>query len=161
LTPPRRQVELALIVASRFALLLGLAVWIGVALGTLLLVPVLFRKLARPQANELVGAVFARVDQVLLAALGVAALGLGSRVVLERAAPPSHMLLALGIMAGSRLVSTLAVGPALRAFLSRLRDANAPASDAERSAFSRLYGAALVLLAVELCLALYALFSVS
>jgi hypothetical protein len=149
------------VVAARFGLLLGLAVWTGVAIATLALAPVVYAKLERAQADDVAGALFARVDRLLLGALGLLILTMGARVVLDRAAPPGSLLLPLAGMAGSRLVAAFAVGPAHRALRGRLRDANAPSSEAERSAFLRLHGAWLVLLTLEVCLGLYALFAAS
>jgi hypothetical protein len=154
-------VALALVVAARFGLLLGLSVWTGVAVATLALAPVVYAKLERAQADEVAGAMFARVDRLLLGALALLALTLSARVILDRAAPPGSLLLPLAGMAGSRLVAAFAVGPAHRALRGRLRDANAPASEAERSAYGRLHGAWLVLLTLEVCLGLYALFAAS
>lgn len=148
-------------VASRFGLLLGLAVWTGVAVATLAIAPVLAARLERAQAEEVAAAVFQRVDRVLLAALAVLAAALVARVTLDRAAPPGSLLLPLGAMAASRLVASLVVGPAHRALRGRMRDANAPASEAERGAFHRLHGAWLLLLTLEACLGLYALYAVS
>jgi hypothetical protein len=156
-----RPVSLALVVAARFGLLLGLAVWTGVALATLALAPVVYAKLERAQADDLAGALFGRVDQLLLGALALLVLTLGTRVVLDRAAPPGSLLLPLAGMAVSRLVAAFAVSPAHRALRGRLGDANAPATDAERSAFGRLHGAWLLLLTLELCLGLYAVFAAS
>jgi hypothetical protein len=149
------------VVAARFGLLLGLAVWTGVAIATLALAPVVYAKLERPQADEVAGALFARVDRLLLGALGLLIVTMGARVVLDRAAPPGSLLLPLAGMAGSRLIAAFAVGPAHRALRGRLRDSNAPSSELERSAFIRLHGAWLVLLTLEVCLGLYALFAAS
>jgi hypothetical protein len=149
------------VVAARFGLLLGLALWTGVAIATLALAPVVYSKLERAQADEVAGALFGRVDRLLLGALGLLVLTMGARVVLDRAAPPATLLLPLTGMGGSRLVAAFAVGPALRALRGRMSDANAPASEAERAAFGRLHGAWLVLLSLEACLGLYALFAAS
>ena len=148
-------------VAARFGLLLGLCVWTGLALATLALAPVVYAKLEKAQADDVAGALFARVDRLLLGALGLLAVALATRVVLDRAAPPSSLLLPLAGMTGSRLVAAFAVSPALRALRARLGDANAPASEAERNAHGRLHGAWLVLLTAEVCLGLYALFAAS
>jgi hypothetical protein len=149
------------VVAARFGLLVGLSVWMGVAAATLVLTPVVYAKLERAQADEVAAAIFTRVDRLLLAALALLVLTMGARVVLDRAAPPGTLLLPLAGMAGSRLVAAFAVGPAMRALRGRLGDANAPASEAERSAHQRLHGAWLVLLTLEVCLGLYALFAAS
>jgi hypothetical protein len=154
-------VALALVVGARFGLLLGLALWTGVAVATLALAPVLYAKLERAQADEVAGALFVRVDRLLLGALGLLVVTLGARVVLDGAAPPGTLLLPIAGMGGSRLVGAFAMAPALRALRGRVRDANAPASEAERSAFHRLHGAWLLLLTLEACLGLYALFAAS
>lgn len=152
---------LALVIATRFGVLLGLTVWSGLAIATLALAPVVYAKLERAQADDVAGALFARVDRLLLGALALLVVSLGLRAVLERAAPPGSLLLPLVGMAGSRLVAAFAVAPALRALRVRMRDANAPASDAERAAYGRLHGAWLVLLTLEVCLGIYALFAAS
>ena len=156
-----RPAALALVVASRFGLLLGLTVWTGLALATLVLAPVIYAKLERAQADDVAQALFARVDLWLLGALGLLVVALGGRVVVDRAAPPGSLLLPLAVMAGSRLVAAFVVSPALRALRARMSDANAPASDAERNAYGRLHGAWLILLTLEVCLGLYALFAAS
>lgn len=156
-----RQVALALVVAARFGLLLALAAWLGVALATLAFTPVLYARLEKTQAHEVAGALFQRADRLMFGAMGLLVLALGSRVVLDRAAPPGSLLLPVAGMVASRLVAGLVVRPAAGALRTRLRDANAPATDAERGAFGRLHGATLMLVALEACLALYALFAVS
>jgi hypothetical protein len=156
-----RPLELAFVVASRFGLLLGLALWLGVGLATLLLVPIIGRKLEAAQARELIVAILRRVDRVLLASLGVVALALLARVVVDRAAPPTSVLFPLGAMTAARLLTALALGPTIRALGPRLRDANAPATDAERAALRRVEGAATLLLSLEVCLGLYVLFAIS
>jgi hypothetical protein len=154
-------VALALVVGTRFGLLVGLALWTGLAVATLTLAPIVYARLPRAQADEVAGALFARVDHLLLGALGLLVLTLGARVVLDRAAPPGTLLLPIAAMAGSRLVAAFAVAPALRALRTRLGDTTGPASEAERGAFHRLHGAWLVLLTLEACLGLYALFAAS
>jgi hypothetical protein len=151
----------ALVGISRFGLLLGLSVWVGTAFATLTLVPVLYSKLERPQADEVAGALFRRVDQVLMGALAVLLIALAARAILDRAAPPRELFLAIVAMTASRLIGALAVAPAQRAFRARLRDANAPASDGERSAFERLGRATVILLVLEVGLGLYGLFGVA
>jgi hypothetical protein len=152
---------LVLVIMSRFGLLLGLAVWMGLALATLALAPVVYAKLERAQADDVAGALFARVDRLLLGVLALLILSLGLRVIADHAAPPGTLLLPLAGMAGSRLVSAFAVSPALRALRARMGDANAPANEAERSAYGRLHSAWLILLTLEVCLGLYALFAAS
>lgn len=156
-----RGVALALVVAARFGLLLGLAVWFGLTLASLLLAPVLFKKLARPQAHEVAAAFFARIDRILFGAMVLVLVALGARIVLDRAAPPSGVLLPIAGMIGARLIGALVVRPAGGALHARVQDANSPANDAERGAFERLHAASIILITLEACLGLYALFSVS
>ena len=56
---PRPPAALALVVASRFGLLLGLTLWTGLALATLVLAPVVYAKLERAQADDVAQALFA------------------------------------------------------------------------------------------------------
>ncbi len=156
-----RPYTLALVVASRFGLLAGLTLWIAAGVTVVLVVPLLFRKLERPQAEQVTAAVLGRMDRLLLLAAIVLGVSLGSRMVLDGAPPPGSLLLPIGAMMASRLIAALAVGPALRALGTRMRDANAPANDAERGAFGRLQGASMLLHSLELCLAFYALYAVS
>ena len=150
-----------LVAGARFGLLLGLGVWVGVALAALALAPVVYARLERANADELAAALFERVDRLLLAALALLVVALGTQAVLNRAVPPGSLLLPLAGMAGSRLVAAFAVGPGLRALRGRLRDAHAPAHEAERRAHSRLQGAWILLLTLEVCLGLYGLFAAS
>src|SRR5688500_19929863 len=96
--------------------------WTGLAIATLALAPVVYTKLERAQADDVAGALFARVDRLLLVALGVLIVSLGVRSIVERAAPGSSLTLPMVGMAGSRLVAAFAVGPALRALRTRMRD---------------------------------------
>jgi hypothetical protein len=146
-------------VIARFFLLLGLSVWTGLALATLALTPVVYGKLERAQADDVADALFARVDRMLLVALSVIGVALGARVIHDKAAPPAHLLLPLAGMAGALLVAAFAVAPAMRALRQRLGDANAPASEAERSAYGRLHSAWLLLLILEVFLGVYTLFA--
>lgn len=149
------------LVASRFGLLVSLAVWTGLAVSVLLLAQVLAAKLERPQSDEVAQAVFQRADQVLLGAIVLLGLALAARAWLDRSAPAGMLLLPIAVMVGSRLCAAFALAPALRALRGRMLDANAPASESERAAFRRLHGAWILLLALEACLGLYALFSIS
>jgi hypothetical protein len=156
-----RAVVLALVVASRFGLLLGLALWVGLGIALLLLLPVVQRQLPAAQADDVVGAAVRKVETVLYIAAALVMIALGARVLLDRAAPPTTLVLPVMGMIISRLLSALAVSPSVRALRQRLRDANAPATDAERSAFGRLEGARRLLLSLEVCLALYALYAIA
>ena len=150
-----------LVVVSRFALLLPLALWVGGGVALFLLTPVLFKRLERAQAGEVAGAVLRRADALFLACILLEVVGLAFRSYVDRAAPPAALVVPLGAMMASRLVSSLAVAPAARALRTRMRDANAPATDAERTAFGRLHALSTVLLAVEVMLGTYALFALS
>jgi hypothetical protein len=88
-------------------------------------------------------------------------LGLGARMAVDGSAPPGSLLAPVAAMTLSRLLSALAVSPALRAMLPPLRDEAAPASPDQRSAFNRLVAARGLLLTLEVCLALYALLAMS
>ena len=150
-----------LVVASRFGLLLGLAMWLGLCAGLLLTLPTIGRQLPEGQGRELGAALVGRFDRMLLAAVALVLVGIGARVILDRAAPPTNLTIAVAVMGLSRLLSTFIVSPTARALLNRLRDANAPASDDERSAFARLQGARGLLQTLEVALGLYALYAVS
>jgi hypothetical protein len=152
---------LALVVASRFGVVAGLALWIAAGVAALVAVPLLFRKLERARAEEVAAALLLRLDFVVLGAALVLLVSLGARIALDGAAPPRTLLLPIAGALLSRLVAALAVGPAYRALRIRLANANAPASDAERAAFGRLHGASLLLHTLELCLIFYALYAVS
>jgi hypothetical protein len=151
----------ALVVASRFGLLLGLALWLGLGAAALLQVTAVHGILPPAQATEVTGALMRRHERVMAGALVLVVLGLGARMILDRAAPDYRVLAPVVAMSMARLFCALAVSPTLRALRSRLRDANAPATDAERAAFGRLEGARRLLLTLEVCLGLYALYAVS
>jgi hypothetical protein len=151
----------AFVVASRFSMLLGLALWLGLGAALLLVLPVLEKRLAAPQAGELSAAICGRLERVLFLAMALVLVGLGARMAVDRAAPPASLIAPVAAMGLSRLLSALAVSPSLRALLSRPRDASTPASADERSAVSRLSGARGLLLSLEVCLCLYAFLAVS
>ena len=148
-------------IGGRYGALLGLTVWIGLALGALIMVPALFRSVERPQAHEMAAPMLARADRVLLGALVLLVVSLGVLAGVARAMPSGHLLVALAVMTGLRLIGSFAVGPAARAMRSRVHDANAPASNDERQAFERLHATSLLLLAIEAALGCYALFTLS
>jgi len=136
-------------------------VWVGLALGALVMVPALYRSLERPQAHEMAAPMLARADRVLLGALALLIVALGVLSAAGQAWPSGHLLAALAAMTGLRLIASFAVGPAARAMRGRMHDANAPASNEERRAFERLHGTSLLLLAIEVGLGCYALFILS
>jgi hypothetical protein len=103
----------------------------------------------------------ARADRVLLGALVLLILSLGVLAAVARAMPSGHLLIALAVMTGLRLIGSFAVGPAARAMRGRVNDANAPASNDERRAFERLHATSLAMLAIEAALGGYALFILS
>lgn len=152
---------LAFVVASRFGMLFGLALWLGLGMALLLTLPVVQKQLPQPQARELGDAITARLDGMLYLAVGLVVVALVARVYIDRAAPPSSLIIPVAVMTLARLLSALTFSPALRALLVRMRDESAPASEAERSAFARLASARGLLLTLEVCLSLYALYAVS
>jgi hypothetical protein len=151
----------AFVVASRFAMLLGLALWLGLGAALLLAAPVIERTLAAAQARELFAALSGRLEKVLFVAVALVLLGLGARMAVDGSAPPSSLVVPVAAMTLSRLLSSLAVSPALRSMLGPLREEGAPASADQRSAFTRLLAARGLLLTLEVCLGLYALLAVS
>ncbi len=123
----------ALVVASRFGMLLGLALWLGLATALVLLLPLIERRLPADQAAPLSRALILRGDVALVAAAVLVLLGLGARVLIDRAAPPSSIVGPVAAMALTRVVAVLIRRPAARG----------------------------ILLTLEVCLALYALYAVS
>ena len=152
---------LAFVVASRFGMLFGLALWLGLGVAMTLTMPVIEKHLPQPQARELRDAITARLDGMLYFAVGLVVVALVARVYIDRAAPPSSLIIPVAVMTLARLLSALTFSPALRALLVRLRDENAPPSEAEKSAFARLASARGLLLTLEVCLSMYALYAVS
>jgi hypothetical protein len=149
--------------ATRFALLLGLAAWLGLAAALCVQLPVLGRR-AQPPPAELITTLVRRVEILLFTAMVLVVVGLGARLILDRAAPPTTLLVPIAGMVMARLLGGLAVSPSLRALRGRLGGDPTPpgaATDAERTAFARLDAARRVLLTLELCLALYALFALA
>ena len=125
---------LALIVAARFGMLLGLALWLGLGVALLMGLPIIERKLPPAQARELSGTLVARMDWMLVGAAALVLIGLGSRVLIDRAAPPTSIVAPVALMVVCRLVSIVA---------------------RPQEQFRRM------LLTLEVCLGLYALYSVS
>jgi hypothetical protein len=152
---------LAFVVASRFGMLFGLALWVGLGIALLLTLPIVQKHLPPPKAREVGDAITARLDLVLYAAVGLVVVALAARVFIDRAAPPGSLIIPVAVMTVARLLSALTLSPALRALLVRLGDEQASASDAEKGAFTRLAGARSLLLTLEVCLSLYALYAVS
>ncbi len=150
-----------MMVGGRFGVLLGLMVWLGLALGLLVMLPGLYKSAERSQARALASVLMARTERVLLMGMGVLGLGLTAQAFVRQAPEVGRFWVVVAVMTGLRLIGWLAVGPASRAMQARLRDANAPASDDERRAFERLHTTSLAMLTVELALGVYALFVVS
>ena len=130
---------LALVVASRFGMLLGLALWLGLSTALVLLLPAVERQLPPEQAAPLSRALFLRGDLTLMGAAALVLLGLGARVMIDQAAPPTSIGLPVAAMTLVRVVSLI--------FLVARR----PAAPAVRS----------LLLTLEVCLSLYSLYAVS
>ncbi len=154
----------ALVVVSRFGLLFGLALWVGLATALLLTLPVIERMLPQVKAREVGGAITQRLDVPLYGAVVLVIAALVARVLIDRAAPPGSLIVPVAVMTVARLLSALTLSPALRALLVRLGDeqGNTPsASDAGKAAFARLHSARGLLLTLELCLSLYALYAIS
>ena len=125
---------LALVVASRFGMLLGLALWLGLGTAVLLTLPIIERQLPGAEAGALSGLLVRRLNVALVGAAALVLLGLGARVLLDRAAPPTTVALPVAAMTLGRLLSLALVGrPAARGLL----------------------------LTAEVCLGLYALYAVS
>ena len=142
-------------------MLFGLALWVGLAMALLLTLPVVERRLPAGQARELSDAITARLDGTLYLAVLLVVVALAARVIIDRAAPPSSLIIPVAIMTVARLLCALTFSPALRALLVRMRNESAPASEAEKSAFGRLARARGLLLTLEVCMSLYALYAVS
>jgi hypothetical protein len=125
---------LALVVASRFGMLLGLALWLGLAVAVLLALPIIERQLPAGDAAAVSGVLVRRLNLALLGAALLVLLGVGARVLLDRAAPPTSIVAPVAAMTAVRLLSLALVGrPAARGLL----------------------------LTAEVCLAFYALYAVS
>ncbi len=152
---------LALVVASRFGLLFGLALWLGLGIALLSILPVVQKHLPAAKAREMGDAITARVDRLLYLAVALVIVAVASRVVIDRAAPPSSVVVPIAVMTLVRMLCALTFSPALRAFLVRMGDEASPPSDAEKNAFARLANARGLLLTLEVCLSLYALYAIS
>jgi Domain of unknown function (DUF4149) len=151
----------AFVIASRFGMLLGLALWLGLGVSLLLAFPVIEKQLPPPEARQLAAALGLRFDKALFLALALVLVSMGARFSIDRVAPPSGLAAPVAVMTLCRLLLALAVSPALRALIARHRDPAAPASRDEQTALSRLLGARGLLLSLEVCMCLYALLAVS
>jgi hypothetical protein len=129
---------LALVVASRFGMLLGLALWLGLSTALVLLLPAIERQLPPEQATPLSRALFLRGDLALVGAAALVLLGLGARVMIDQAAPPTSIALPVAAMTLVRVVSL--------SFVVLRRPAPAVRS---------------LLMTLEVCLSLYSLYAVS
>ena len=123
----------ALVVASRFGMLLGLALWLGLAASLLLSLPAIARHLPEGQSRELTAALVGRFDRLLVLAVALVLVGLGARILIDRAAPPTSLILPVAAMTLVRVVSAFTRKAAVRTQLQSL----------------------------EVCLGLYALWAIS
>jgi hypothetical protein len=126
----------ALVVASRFGMLLGLALWLGLGAGALMAVTTVSRRLPAGNDGTLVAALVSRFDRWLLLAVVLVLVGLGARVLIDRSAPPSGIALPLLAMTVIRVLAMLCAW--------------------KRRALARD-----LLQTAEVCLALYALYAIS
>lgn len=127
---------LALVVASRFGILLGLALWLGLGAGALLAITTGERHLPPAEAVPFSAALVTRFDRLLLLAVALVLAGLGARVLLDRSAPPTGIVLPVAAMTLVRLLAMVL-------------------------AWRRLMEVRGVLQTLEVCLALYALYAIS
>ena len=98
-----RPIVLALVVASRFGLLLGLALWLGLGAAALLALTAA----AAPQGGEAANALLRRIEGVLFGALGLVLVALTARTILDRAAPPTSVILPVAAMTLSPPMTTV------------------------------------------------------
>jgi hypothetical protein len=124
---------LALVVASRFGMLLGLALWLGLATALVLLLPSIEKRLPAAEAEPLMRALILRGDLALIGAVVLVVIALAARVLIDRAAPPGSVVLPVAAMAAVRVAAVVIRRPAARGLL----------------------------LTLEVCLGLYALYAVS
>jgi hypothetical protein len=127
---------LALVVASRFGMLLGLALWMGLGAGALMAVTTVERRLAAAEGSTLAATLVSRFDRWLLLAMALVLLGLGARVSLDRAAPPTGIVLPVVAMTVTRALAMWC-------------------------AWKGRSGPRNLLQSLEVCLALYALYAIS
>jgi hypothetical protein len=127
---------LALVVASRFGMLLGLALWMGLGAGALMAVTTVERRLAAAEGGALAAALVSRFDRWLLLAVALVVLGLGARVLLDRAAPPTGIVLPVVAMTITRVLAMFC-------------------------GWKRRSGPRNLLQTLEVCLGLYALYAIS
>jgi hypothetical protein len=157
----------ALVGASRFGLLLGLALWLGLGVALCLQLPLFARRTGGAPAAALAAALLRRLELLLMVAVVIVVAGLVARVIIDRAAPPTTLVAPVAAMVLSRLLAAFAVSPSLRALHARLgpddavEAAPAGATPAERSAFGRLEAARRLLVTLEVCLALYAIYAIA
>jgi hypothetical protein len=126
----------AQVVASRFGMLLGLALWLGLSAGALMAVTTVARRLPSGDGDPLLTALVNRFDRWLLLAVALVLVGLGARVLIDRSAPPSGIALPVLAMTATRALAMLCSWKRRR----QARD---------------------LLQTLEVCLALYALYAIS
>jgi hypothetical protein len=158
----------ALVGASRFGLLLGLALWLGLGVALCLQLPLFARRSGGAPTAALATALLRRLERTVLLAMILVIAGLVARVIIDRAAPPTTLVAPIAAMVLSRLLAALAVSPSLRVLHARVgsvdgdsEPAPAAATPAERSAFGRLDSARRLLVTLEVCLALYAIYAIA
>lgn len=118
-------------------MLFGLALWVGLGVATLLILSVFERHLEPhldpDKSREVQSAVLRRLQAALYLAVVLVIVALAARVVIDRAAPPTGLVVPVAIMTMARLLS----------------------------AWARLASVRQLLLSLEVCLSLYALYAVS
>lgn len=154
---------LALVVASRFGLLCGLGLWLGVGVAQLALLPAVEKASPSPGGPALAAALQPRLELVLFIALALVLAGLGLRVVFDRAAPPSALLAPVAALTGLRLLSATAISPRLRAGWRkpsgpRGQDPGDGRAGTETSRWSMVQG---WLSTLEVCFCLFALYALA
>lgn len=148
---------------------LGLAIWIGgvIALGALV-APVLFRRLERPRAGELFGAILRSFARMRLIALGVVLAAAAVKfVVWETGAVPERFSLSgirpvvqwtsLALLSVGVIYEIRVLEPSMRARLDQLRNGGSEASlDAQ---FRKLHRRSELIMKVLLLAALAAVWA--
>jgi len=148
-----------LIPASRFLVLLGLALWIGLPLSLWLQSRILLKNHPKPLAQEITATLIPAMDRFLLAAMVFVVAGNAMMASTLKVLPSDPVLVTLGAIVVLRLLGAFAISTALRALRARNREATA--TDNDRRAFQRLLGTSMLLIGIEGALAIALLFQVS
>ena len=148
-----------LILAGRFLILLGLALWIGLSLSLWVQSRVLLRSYPKPIAQEITATLIPVLDRFLLAALVFVTTGHGILVSVLKVLPSNTALVMLGTIGVLRLLSTFSLSTALRALRARVKES--PGAEGDHRAFQRMLGTSMLLFAVEGSIAIALLFQVS